>query len=61
MRCPVPYALLALLGWGAVDAATRRIGSWVRAVGLAARAEHDRPVAPDTLLPYEEPPAYKGA
>ena len=57
MRCPVPYALLALLGWGAADAAAGRIGGWLgfrRWIALVRR----RPGSSAPNLRYEEPPAY---
>lgn len=60
MRCPVPYALLALLGWGAVDAAIGRVGGWLslrRWTTLVRR----RPASPAAALRYEEPSAYKEA
>jgi len=39
MRCPVPYALVALFGWGLID----WVGGTVRS--LAARWPHRPPTA----------------
>ena len=30
MRCPVPYALLALFGWGLLDVVAERFRGWIR-------------------------------
>lgn len=60
MRCPVPYALLALLSWGAVDAAIGRIGGWLGLRRWAALFGR-HPPAPRSPLRYEEPSAYKEA
>ena len=60
MRCPVPYALLALLGWGALEAAIGRVGGWLGLRRWAALFGR-RPPATTSPLRYEEPPAYKGA
>lgn len=57
MRCPVPYALLALLGWGAADAAVGRVGGWpgVRWLSTLLR-RRSAPV--EANLRYEEQAAY---
>lgn len=58
MRCPVPYALLALLGWGAADAAVGRVGGWPGFRRLVALLRRARPAPVEKHLRYEEPQAY---
>ena len=50
MRCPVPYALLALLGWGAVDAAVGRLGGWLGLRRWAALVRRHRPASAEDKL-----------
>ena len=58
MRCPVPYALLALLGWGAADATLGRVGGWPGFRRLVALLRRHRPRPVPDHLRNEEPPAY---
>lgn len=39
MRCPVPYALAALLGWGLLDAVVTRAHTLVRRLGRTRRRD----------------------